>query len=84
MDERLPFRPVVGTDSKILHSEPSAGYVWFATDTKKIYYSDGDSFLSMGGNTGIYYGNLIHPEDEDTDKEEFEFSLEDIDGNESV
>lgn len=84
MDERLPFRPVIGTDSKILHSEPSAGYVWFATDTKKIYYSDGDSFLSMGGNTGIYYGNLTHPEDEDTDKEEFEFLLEDIDGNELV
>ena len=81
MSERLPFRPVIGTDSKILNSVPTAGYVWFATDTKKIYYSDGKSFLSMGGNTGIYYGNLKHPEDEDTNRKEFEFLLENIDGN---
>ena len=25
-------------------------------DIYAVYYSDGKSFLSMGGNTGIYYG----------------------------
>ena len=84
MSEKLPFRPVVGSDSAILNSNPSEGYVWFATDTKKIYYSDGSSFLSMGGNTGIYYGNMELTGNEDTEQKEFEFLLEDIDGNESV
>ena len=34
---KLPFRPVVGTDAQIQQSQPAEGYVWFATDTKKIY-----------------------------------------------
>lgn len=84
MNEKLPFRPVVGSNEAILNSNPREGYVWFATDTKKIYYSDGKSFLSMGGNTGIYYGNMELTGDEDTDQDEFEFLLDDIDGNESV
>lgn len=83
MDERLPFRPVIGSNAKILNSTPTAGYVWFATDTKKIYYSDGDAFLSMGGNTGIYYGALDTSEAEE-DQEGFEFLLEHIEGNENV
>jgi hypothetical protein len=64
MDNRLPFRPVIGTNEQILKQVPQPGYVWFATDTKKIYYSDNNSFLSMGGNTGIYYGKkqLTHDE----------------------
>ena len=83
MNEKLPFRPVVGSNEAILNSNPREGYVWFATDTKKIYYSDGKSFLSMGGNTGIYYGNMELTGNEDTDQDEFEFLLNDIDGNES-
>jgi hypothetical protein len=66
-NEKLTFRPVVGTNSQILSQDPTKGYLWFATDSKKIYYSDGKSFLSMGGNTGIYYGSKIIPEDVDSD-----------------
>jgi len=44
-----------------------AGYLWFALDTRKIYYSDQDSFISMGGNSGFYYGNLEFTETPDSD-----------------
>ena len=84
MNNKTQFRPVVGTDAVILRQDPAAGYVWFATDTKKIYYSDGNSFLSMGGNAGIYYGNMIPGDDVETGQLEFDFSILDIDGNESV
>jgi hypothetical protein len=58
MSTNLAFRPIIGTNARILEQEPVAGCMWFALDTKRIYYSDGESFLSMGGNTGIYYGNM--------------------------
>ena len=84
MDNKLSFRPVIGTNAQILKQHPTAGYVWFATDTKKIYYSDGTSFLSMGGNTGIYYGIKIIPDDTDSDQTEFIFSIMEIDGNDMI
>jgi hypothetical protein len=61
-NDYLPFHPVIGTNELILKQTPYPGYLWFATDSKKIYYSDGTSFLSMGGNTGIYYGIKEIPE----------------------
>ena len=80
----IPFQPVVGTEAKILAQTPTFGHVWFAKDTKKIYYSDGNSFLSMGGNTGVYYGIKEIPENVDTDQVDFIFSLSEIDGNDKV
>jgi hypothetical protein len=68
MSDKMVFRPVVGKDAEITKiKNPPVGHVWFATDSKKIYYSDGTSFLSMGGNTGIYYGIKDIPQDTDTD-----------------
>jgi hypothetical protein len=58
--------------------------MWFALDSKRIYYSDGESFLSMGGNTGIYYGNMTLEEAPDSGQTDFNFSLMDIDGNQFV
>jgi hypothetical protein len=84
MSTNLAFRPIVGLNSNILEQEPMAGCVWFATDTKRIYYSDGESFLSMGGNTGIYYGKMKLEEEPDSDEVDFDFSVADIVGNDSV
>lgn len=84
MSKQLAFRPVIGTNAQILDQTPTAGYVWFATDSKKIYYSDGTSFLSMGGNTGIYYGIKEIPEDTDTEQTDFTFAVTEIDGNAAV
>jgi len=59
------FTPIRGTEANILASTPTKGYVWFATDTKKIYYSDGEQFISMGGNSSIFYGRMILSETPD-------------------
>ena len=75
------FRPVKDTEKKILASEPIEGKLYFATDTKKIYLADKEDFLPMGGNSGIYYGNMVLDYEPDSDQEDFEFKLSDIDGN---
>ena len=84
MSTNLAFHPIIGLNSQILEQEPMAGCMWFALDTKRIYYSDGKSFLSMGGNTGIYYGNMTLEEEPDSDRVDFDFSVMDIDGNQSI
>lgn len=53
-----PFRVVRGTEAKIKENTPHEGYVFFATDTQKIYYGDGREFISMGGNSSIHFGIL--------------------------
>ena len=67
----LPFKPAIGTDSQIHAQDPAKGYVWFATDSKKIYYSDGEAFLSMGGNSNIYYGIMDLIDTPDENQKEF-------------
>ena len=84
MDNKIPFRPMRGVESKILASEPVEGYVWFATDTRKIFYSNGTDFIPMGGNSGIYYGKMVLPETPEEGQVEFNFFPEDIEGNEDV
>ena len=59
------FTPARGLEKDILSREPLKGVVWFATDTKKIYYSDGKQFLSMGGNSSIFYGSKEFEQDEE-------------------
>lgn len=75
------FTPIRGTEAKILASTPTKGYVWFATDTKKIYYSDGEQFISMGGNSSIFYGRMILSETPDDTQTIFDFQFLEIDGN---
>jgi hypothetical protein len=82
--DKLPFRPVVGTDNQIKNQEPSEGYVWFATDSKKIYYSNGETHLAMGGNSNIYYGIMDLADTPDEGQKEFWFTIFDIDGNDEV
>ena len=66
-ENRIPFHPAVGTESIILKQEPREGWVWFATDSKKIYYSDGNVHLPMGGNSSVFYGTKSF-EDETIDE----------------
>ena len=75
------FTPIRGTESQILASDPVRGYVWFAIDTKKIYYSDGLNFISMGGNSSIFYAHMVLSEEPDENQTDFEFQLLEIDGN---
>lgn len=80
----LPFKPAIGTDAQIHSQDPAKGYVWFATDSKKIYYSDGEAFLSMGGNSNIYYGIMDLIDTPDENQKEFQFTVFDIEGNDEV
>ena len=81
LETQIKFRPAFGLEKAILNSEPIQGKVYFATDTKKIYYSDGTDFLPMGGNSGIYYGNMVLEEEPDSDQTDFTFKIIDIEGN---
>lgn len=78
-----PFKIVKGTEAAIKTNRPLPGYLWFALDTRKIYYSDGSDFISMGGNSSVFYGTLTWPADNppDTDQVEFDFTQADIEGD---
>ena len=83
MSIRLPFNPCQGTEDKIKAFHPTArdGWVYFATDTKKIYCGKNGEYIPMGGNSGIYYGEMIEPEGVDSDVTIFDFKESEITGN---
>jgi hypothetical protein len=63
-NSKISFRPVKGLESKILTAGYNEGYVYFATDTKKIYLdANGEDKLLMGGSSGIFYGNMTLEEE---------------------
>jgi hypothetical protein len=54
---KLAFTPVKGTDEKIKKiNRHQDGYVYFSTDSKKIYMPHNDELLTMGGYSSIFYG----------------------------
>lgn len=74
------FRPVRSTEEKLFNKNnpisPEEGYLYFTTDTKKIYLGNNGEYLPMGGNSGVYYGNRIPAEgEEDSENITFQFSL---------
>lgn len=59
LNSKVPFIPIRGKEDSIFNEPPDEGKVWFAIDTHKIYYSDGNEFILMGGgNTGIFYASF--------------------------
>lgn len=84
----LPFVPVRTTQEKLDSGQCTIynGYIYFTTDTKKIYVGMPDgSIIPMGGNSGIYYGTRVLTDDElNSDLSELFFSSEkDIDGDQT-
>ena len=65
IDRNTKFRPVYGTQDQILHVTPTEGYVYVASDTRKIWLcvnhtlqqigGSGDS--GGGGSTSIFWAN---------------------------
>lgn len=51
------FQPVRGYYNVINASARVEGKVYFAIDTRKIYYDNGEKLIPMGGNSGIFYAN---------------------------
>lgn len=74
------FRPVRSTEERLFNKNnpisPEEGYLYFTTDTKKIYLGSNGEYLPMGGNSGVYYGNRIPAEgEEDSENITFQFSF---------
>ncbi len=83
-ETRLSFKPVRCKESDLALMTPTDGYVYFTTDTQKIYCAVQNNFLPMGGNSGVYYGNRTFAENEtNTGETDFVFDLdkEEIEGD---
>lgn len=84
----LPFKPVKTTSQKLENGQCPIGngYVYFTSDTQKIYLGtevNGElKALPMGGNSGIHYGNREVSEEESNEEiVQLEFTMDHIDGN---
>lgn len=80
------FRPVrcVEDDIDPVKGRPSVnGFVYFTTDTKKIYLGVPEGkYIMMGGSSGVFYGSRQLTDDEKYgDEAFFSFTPEEIDGN---
>lgn len=62
------FKPVYCNENSLSKNDAIDGFVYFTTDTKKIYLGHNGDYLSMGGNSGIYYTNKEFEMDEITNK----------------
>ena len=84
-DTNHVFRPVKCLESDLKFIDPAEGFVYFTTDTKKIFCVSHGKFLPMGGNSGIYYGSRTFAEDEtNTGQTDFEFDVDtDIQGDQT-
>lgn len=82
---KYPFNPVLGPEEIVLQQEPTTGTIYFTTDTRKIYLDIDSSNVKkpMGGNVGLFYGNMKLTAPPADGQEEFEFAITDIIGNET-
>ena len=76
------FNPVMGTEERVQAQSSSPGAVYFTTDTRKIYLDFDNEKLPMGGNIGLFYGNMKLDVPVSDEQKEFEFKMSDIVGNE--
>lgn len=77
------FRPVRCVEKDIENRPSVNGFIYFTTDTKKIYcgVADGE-YQMMGGSSGVYYGSRQLTDDEKYgDQVFFSFTPEEIDGS---
>ena len=84
MAENL-FIPVMGTEEKILNKSLASGTVYFSTDTRKIYLDvdEDHAKMPMGGNVGLFYGNMVLTSPAVDGQTEFEFKITEIIGNDA-
>lgn len=75
-----PFRPVKCTEKAKDKRDPVEGFVYYTTDSKKIYLGSNGKYLPMGGNSGIYYGNREISEEE-AELTALTFYIYDIEGD---
>lgn len=82
MTDKTRFRPVLGTDAQIQNAGKSPGWVYFASDTGKIFFDiDSETRVAMGGSgVSLLYGNAptIEPDEYSQYTLEFDHLEEDI------
>ena len=61
----IVFRPVRCAESKLETLDTHEGYLYFTTDTQKLFMGQNGKKIEMCGYTGIYYGikDIIHNDD---------------------
>ena len=77
------FRPVRCVEKDIENRPSVNGFIYFTTDTKKIYCGVAEGkYQMMGGSSGVYYGSRQLTDDEKYgDQVFFSFTPEEIDGS---
>ena len=88
MSSNLIFTPVQASEEKIQATEHQAGWLYFATDTGRIYLDttrDGERINMGGAGAALYYGNTKAVENEETLLYHLDINgLEDKSGNPKV
>ena len=73
------FRPVKCTENDIDTKPVVEGFVYFTSDSKRIYLGTNNGYLPMGGNSGIYYGQH-NTTDEEFNVDQITFQIGEIEG----
>ena len=82
MSNYVPFRPVKCTETKLMEMAPVNGYVYFTSDTQKIFIGDDSKFLEMCASKGICYGQkYIEPDNSGNEPDPIvDFYADEIEG----
>lgn len=69
------FRPVKCTEDKLNSLETRNGYLYFTTDTKKVFLGNDNKKIQMCESKGFYYGKKVinYPTDGTTPVKEVDF-----------
>ena len=79
---KIGFSPIMGKESTIMAQGYQEGFLYFATDTKRIFMdAKGNSKMPMGGNSGVYYGQMKLADTPDENQKEFTFTVYDLEVN---
>ena len=82
-DTLYPFRPVRCVESKLKDLDSVDGYVYFTTDTQKLFLGQNGNKIEMCGYNGIYYGNktIEYTNDGQTPNPDITFLRSEIEGD---
>lgn len=81
MANKIPFRPIRGTEKNIAKRDITDGFIYYAYDSGKIYMDKDDKRILMGGGGGsangasIYYGSYGETLEEDPETKLYYYPL---------
>lgn len=83
IETKRVFRPVMGLEENILSISPTNGFVYFATDSQKIFLGDNNEFIPMSSSKGFCYGKkeIDKVEDGSEQPKEVYFTIDDLESD---